>query len=134
MLKQLIDQLSSNLEIEIIPDEAGGFLIQLDPKLQISLRENPESGITLFTSIAPVPEAGLEEFLLKAMCANLFGKETGGNVLGCDKEGKMLTMLRFLPSETTYREFHDIIEDFANYVESWRQETEEFSLSIKGNE
>lgn len=128
MLKQFIELLTRDLDFSepIAPEEDGTYFVMLEPQLQISLRENVESGITLFTTLAPLPNQKTEEFLHYAMSSNLFGKETGGGFLGLDREGKQVTFTYFLPQQVTYKEFHSVLEDFANYAESWRLETTEF--------
>jgi hypothetical protein len=124
MLKQLIDQLTKDLQLEegLRPDEQETYHLEFEPDLQISLRENPESGITLFTKLAPIPNEKVEDFFLKLMKANLFGKETGGGILGIDKDGKNVNFRYFFPAEGNYKEFHEALEDFVNYAESWRDE------------
>jgi hypothetical protein len=124
MLKQFIDQLAKDLQrLEgIQPNEEDVYHLEFDPDLQISLRENPESGITLFTRLGPVPNEKVEEFFLKLMKANLFGKKTGGGILGIDKDGKNVNFRYFFPADRNYKEFHEALEDFVNYAESWQGE------------
>lgn len=124
MLKKLIDQLSQDIG-PLDKNDDGTFSLQVEPDLHISLRENQESGITIYSGLAPLPEKR-GDFLLLAMQANLFGRETGGNALGIDREGKHLTLTGFLPEGIAYREFHDYVEDFVNYAEAWRKDTIEF--------
>ena len=125
MLKQLIEQLLPTLGRSTLnpPDENGSYLLKFDPNLEISLRENVNSGITLLTKIAPLPQKATEEFLQRLMEANLLGKETGRGVLGLDKEGKEITFTLFLPPTLSYKEFRDHLEDFTNYAEAWADET-----------
>lgn len=126
MLKQFVDQLNADLRESLTANEDGSYSLFLEPDLDISLRENPESGISLFTVLTPLPEERTEAFLLKAMIANLFGRETGGGVLGLDKNGKKITFSTFLPLQLNFRDFHDCLEDFVNYADAWRTETTEF--------
>ncbi len=128
VLKQFIDQLSEDMVAadSISANEDGSYSLYLEPDLHISLRENASSGICLFTPVAPLPKKKKEEFLLKAMTANLFGRETGGAALGLDREGEQVTLLTFLPEQLNYRDFHDYLEDFVNYADAWRVETTEF--------
>lgn len=126
MLKQFVDQLSADLGEPLAVNDDGSYSLFLEPNLHISLRENLESGISLFTVLAPLPGEKVEDFLLKTMIANLFGRETGGGILGLDKEGKKVTFLTFLPEKLSYKDFHDCLEDFVNYAEAWRVETTEF--------
>lgn len=129
MLKKFVEQLSADMGYEqsLAPNEDGSYSLLLEPNLDISLRESQDSGITLRTVVIQLPKEKTETFLLKTMSANLFGRETGGSTLGMDQEEKNLILLNFLPQQLTYREFHDYLEDFVNYAESWHQETIEFA-------
>ncbi len=133
MLKQFVEQLSPFLGLSTppLPSAEGEWQLILEPSLQISLRENADSGITLTTKIAPLPLHETEEFLQRLMEANLLGKETGRGALGLDKDGKEITFTLFLPASLSYKEFHDSLEDFTNYAEVWRTETIQFAKEKK---
>ena len=129
MLKQFIEQLSIDLGFEQALDanQDGSYSLRLEPDLDVILREAPDSAIMLYTKLTELPTRNTEDFLLKAMVANLFGRETGGAALGLDNEGKRVVLLDFLIEENNYRIFHERLEDFVNYADAWRQETKEFS-------
>lgn len=128
MLKEFIERISKELSLTP-PDlqEEGTYQLTFDKELRISLRENTESGITLFAVLAPLPATKTEDFLQEVLAANLFGKETGRAFLGVDKEGKQLTLTQFISPGVAYKEFFGFLEDFVNYTESWRLEAEQFS-------
>ena len=128
MLKRFVEQLSKEMgfsEELAIPID-GEYKLLFEPDIQISLRENAESGITLFTVVAPLPEEKNEEYMLMLMTANLLGRETGGCALGLDKAGKNVTLITFLLEGLNYKQFHEALEGFSNYADSWREETTEF--------
>lgn len=128
MLKEFLLQLSKDLNVEpFVPNDDGSYLLSFDSNVQISLRENANSGITLHTKIGAAPLKDQEEFYLKLMKANLLGKETGEAFLGLDKESKEVTMTAFFAEGLKNREFHDGIEEFVNYAESWQKEVLEFA-------
>ncbi len=130
MLKRFIEQLSKDMGLTkpLVSNNEGAYLLSLEPDLQISLRENAESGITLFTVVAPLPAGKNEEYMLMLMTANLLGRETGGCALGLDKAGKHVTLITFLPEGLNYKQFHEALEGFSNYADSWREETTEFKV------
>ncbi len=101
-------------------------MLEFDANMQISLRENPNSGITLYTVLIDLPLKQAEPFMHQVMMANLLGKETGESVLGLDKEGKKWVFLRFLPEGIEYKNFRDAFENFVNYAEVWREDTVRF--------
>ncbi|NGX60631.1 MAG: hypothetical protein K940chlam9_00097 [Chlamydiae bacterium] len=127
MLQHFIDQISMGLALgqPLEPNQEGAYILSLDSDLQIEIRENEEGNVSLYSVLVPLLEEGLEELYLRLMSANLLGRETGGAVLGIDKEKKQVILKTFFPDEVTYREFYEGLEDFANYAESWREETTE---------
>ena len=127
-LKQFIGQLSTDLRFEQALDanEDGSYSVRLEPDIDVTLRENLDSTILLYVKLAELPTERTEEYLHKAMVANLFGREIGGAVLGLDNEGKRVVLLDFLSEGMTYRLFHERLEDFVNYADAWRQQTIEF--------
>ncbi|MEZ5315311.1 MAG: type III secretion system chaperone [Chlamydiales bacterium] len=129
MLKQLIDQLSLDLEEPLNANHDGSYSLYFEPDLELSVRENIDLTISFFTVLSLLPEAKTEAFLLKMMVGNLFGRETGGSILGLTKDGKKITFLRFLPKDLDYKDFHDYLEDFLNYAEAWKIEATEFIKS-----
>jgi hypothetical protein len=129
MLKQFIEQLSIDMGFEQALDanEDGSYSLRLEPDIDVNLREGTDQAIMFHSKLAELPVHNTEDFLVKVMIANLFGRETGGAALGLDNEGKKVVLMDFLLNEENYRHFHDRLEDFVNYVEAWRQETLEFS-------
>lgn len=130
MLKKFIEQLSKNFDLQhpLAPNEDGSYSLRLEPNLDISLRENSDASMTVYAALGPIPERNTEEFFLRTMTANLLGRETGGSALGLSKDGKKLTLLNFYPGDISYRDFYEALEDFANYAEAWRKESEDFVL------
>lgn len=133
MLKKFIDQLSKDLDMRdfITDNKDGSYMLDFEKDLHISAKESRESGISLYATIGQKPRTRLEEFLLKTMTANLFGRETGGAILGLDVDGNKVVMVRFLPDKTNYKDFHDHLEEFVNYVEAWKIDTFEFTKQEK---
>ncbi|HEY4831804.1 MAG TPA: type III secretion system chaperone, partial [Waddliaceae bacterium] len=84
MLKQFIEQLSTDMGFEqaLEANEDGSYSLRLESDIDITLRESTDSIIQFYTKIAELPARNTDEFLLKAMSANLFGRETGGAALG----------------------------------------------------
>lgn len=128
MLKQFMQQLSDDIQMQqpLAPNADGSYSLQLEPAVDISFRETSSGSIMLHAFLGNMPQAKKENFLLLAMSANLFGRETGGSALGLDKEGKKIVLLNFLSQSATYREFHDALEDFVNYADAWSGEIAQF--------
>ena len=130
-LKQYIEQLSTEMGLEqaLEAKEDGSYSLHLEPNIDVILRENPTSGIKLQTTLADLPKTQTEEYLLRAMAANLFGRETGEAALGLDAEGKKVILVDFLSEHASYPAFYARIEEFVNYAEAWTRETLDFELS-----
>jgi hypothetical protein len=130
MLKRFLEQLNEDLKLEALaPNEDGSYSLRLEPALHLTLKEAAEANITIVSTLAPLPATKIEDFFLRLMCANLFGRETGGAALGIDREEKNLVLVHVLP-QLTYRDFHERLEDFANFAEAWRQEAVTYSQEI----
>ncbi len=130
-LKQYIEQLSIELGFEQVIEakEDGSYSLRLEPQLDIVLRENEESIIKLQAVLADLPKQHTDDYLLKIMTANLFGRETGEAALGLDVDGKKVILVHFLLEHESYRTFYERLEEFVNYAEAWRRETAEFESS-----
>lgn len=125
MIKRLLEQLCKEFDWEPMePNSEGVYILTFEPNLQISLRENSVQGITISVNLIPLPEKDQEKYLLHMMNANLFGAETGGNILGLTPDGKNIVLTTYLNPSGSYKEFRDCLEDFVNYAEVWRKEIE----------
>lgn len=137
MLKQFVDQLSTDLGLEQPLDaNADGFYsLRFERDVDVSLREDGDGGFTLRCILTDLPENEREEYMRQLMAANLFGRETGGATLGISKDGKKLMLVDFLSEGLTYKEFYEKLEDFVNYADAWRADTIEFTKNraIKSN-
>lgn len=123
MFFRSLQVLSRHLKLEkpLQSNEQQEAIVLLDPGLEITLKKSPD-GLWLHTTLAVLPEKNRDEFLLHVMSCNLFGEETGGSVLGCDRQGKMLLLLRFILDGMDDEEFLLQVEEFANYADAWRAE------------
>ncbi len=134
-LKQYIEKLSTDMGFEqaLEAKEDGSYSLRFDPGLDITVRENSESIIQFHTKLAPLPKDRTDEYLMQAMTANLFGRETGETALGLDQEGKHVVLVDFLTENETYHTFYEQLEKFVNYAEAWRQETLDFIEMTSSN-
>ncbi|MCH9608590.1 MAG: hypothetical protein S4CHLAM45_11680 [Chlamydiales bacterium] len=129
MLKRFVEQLSNECGFEkpLSSNEEGSFFISFEPNIKVSLKESSEKVIKMHSVLAPLPKEKSDPYFLSAMKGNLFGAECGGNVLGLDGDGKNVVLARLLMPEVTYQEFRDGLEEFVNYAESCKLETEAFA-------
>lgn len=119
---QHVMQLCQDLEIDkdkVLTQEEGIFSLLIGEALKIKIKDlNP--GVYFFSPICPCPKEKLEDLFIYLMKANLFGQGTFGAVIGLEEEN--LTLSSALPYDMNYRDFKEIVEDFANTVDFWKEE------------
>lgn len=124
ILGNLMEQLVKDLELgtPLTTEVPGVYSFPLDLGLSVIISEIPR-GFSLKCSICPLPQTNDEQILTQAMLANLFGQGTRGSILGLSSEGSILTLTQVIDYTVDYKEFRDILEDFINSVDFWREET-----------
>jgi len=99
----------------------GTFAIPLEEGIDVKLSILPE-GFLLFCEVSEVPSERLEAFYTEAMLANLLGQGTKGAVLGLNLAGNLLTLTLAVEYNVDYKDFKELVEDFLNTVDFWRDE------------
>lgn len=124
MLEKYIPTLIQDLElgdVTLATSTKGSYSLPLDEGLAINFTEIP-NGYSLKSSFAPFPQIKEENFCLHVMLGNLFGQGTKGAILGLSSDEKTLTLTQFIDYSVTYKDFREILEDFINSVDFWRDE------------
>lgn len=124
MLEKHIQKLIEDFELKdttLASEVPGTYAFPLDDGLTIMISEIP-NGLTMKCSVAPYPKVKEEIFSTQAMLGNLFGQGTRGSVLGLTMDGNTLTLTQVVDYNINYKEFRDILEDFINSVDFWRDE------------
>jgi len=127
MLDPFIRQLTKELEIEgsLATEVPGVYAFPIDEEISAMITEIPH-GFTIACTFCQCPEGNEEEFFTQALFANLYGQGTDGCVLGLDAEGKQLILSKKIDHPIDYQEFVDVIEDFLNGVDFWREESKAY--------
>lgn len=122
-LETLMKELAQEMELDesLAKASAGTFTIPLEEDLKIKLNTISE-GFLLTSQIIACPTTNREAFFTRMLLANLFGQGTRGSVLGTSEEGNLLTLSRIVDYNVDYKSFREIIEDFINTVDFWREE------------
>ncbi len=120
-------QLAADLEIKdsLTTEVPGVYAFPLEEGLTVFISAIPH-GFEFTCQVADCPQEE-ELFYQQALFANLYGKGTDGCVLGIDADGEKITLARSIDDTVSYKEFNEILEDFLNTVEFWKQEAEAFS-------
>ena len=124
VLDDLMKQLSKDMEMEepFSTEFPGSYSMRLDQDIIINVTDLGQGGLSLTSTLAPCPKENLEAFFTNAMLANLFGQGTKGAVLGLNTEGTKLTLAKIIDYQVDFKQFKDIMEDFINTVDFWRDE------------
>ena len=127
MLQRHLNQLIEELQLGSVPSLDGqkGYSLQVG-KFLVALKDL-DPGVYFFAKIASVPEQKKEEFFIYLMKANFIGQGTGGSTLGLAEDESFLTLSLTLPYELGYLAFKEALEDFINFVDYWKRETEAFA-------
>jgi hypothetical protein len=123
MLESFMKHFSKDMELEqpitsVVP---GSYTIGLEEDLAVTIIEIPH-GFSLDCTLCACPKGREEQFLTHALLGNLFGQGTKGAVLGLNLEGNEVKLTRTVDYHVEYKEFKDILEDFINSVDFWREE------------
>ena len=132
-IERLLERLAEELRLPHLPekDQQGSYALILEPSYKIELTPL-DPGIFMSSPIGPYPKEGNQEALLiYLMKANLLGQGTGGASLGLNADETLLTLSRSLPFEVSFKEFHDALEDFLNYIDYWKEEIQKLQASFK---
>lgn len=123
MLEPLIKMLAEELELGEVPLKEGKDTWQfpLNPLLTIKMQEL-DPGMSFWARIGPCPAAKREELFILLMKANFLGQGTGGSTIALDENENFLTLSCVLPYDMNYKMFKDALEDFANFLDYWREE------------
>lgn len=123
MLAEFMKEFSNELEAPAIAKSTptGNYLIPLEEGIIITV--SPLAvGFTFNTIIGPCPKTHKEEFFSRALLGNLFGQGTRNAILGLNEEGTHLTLANIIDYNVDYKGFKELIEDFINVLDFWREE------------
>lgn len=133
-LETLVETLQKELQLPQPPiiNKNGSLSIAFDEGITVTLSEyaplsdNPhEKGLFISAVITTCGEKGQEKSTAQlyqaAMLGNLFGVSTKQGVLGLSANGKNLTLCREIEYNCDYTDFKDILEEFLNTIEIWRE-------------
>ena len=125
MLKQYLGQVCQELGIksELALSSEGFYSVPFEETGAVEFKENEDQSIFLQATCCSIPKNNTESYLTLIMKAHLFCKETGHAFFGIDGKEENLLLSLLLPPRLEYKGFYSELEDFLNYVDSWREET-----------
>ncbi len=122
-LEQLLATLAEELEFDEIPKKEEGniYNVSLNPEISIAVQQI-DPGVSFLGKIGPCPTVKREDLFILLMKANFLGQGTGGAVIALDGNENFLTLSSLIPYDMNYKMFKEALEDFANYLDYWREE------------
>lgn len=132
MLDDCMEKLKKEMELtqSLNTDVPGTYSLPLDEGLSIGIT-SMGSGCVFTCNIIACPKQGEEEFYTLALLGDLFGQGTGGATLGLNEDGSLLTLSRGIDYNIEYKDFKDVLEEFINSVDFWRQEVLNLGMKLK---
>lgn len=103
------------------------YLIPLDEGLSVTVTLL-QNGFSLFSEFAKNPSENEEFVYTEALMANLFGEGTRGSLIGLNEKGNMLTISRIVDYNIEYKDFKELIEDFIQTVDFWKDRIENLKV------
>ena len=131
-LDRLIENLATELKLEAAPqkDNKGLYQVKIGTSPTVSIKPL-EPGLFMTAQILPIPKEGNKEALyIYLMKANLLHQGTGHGAIGIDPSEKFFTLSYTLPFELNYHTFHEVLEDFLNYIDYWKEEVPKFNTTL----
>lgn len=128
MLNALMQELTNEWELQgPLPQSVPGvFTIPLEEGVNFTISTLPQGGIYLSGTVGQIGKGQEETLFTQALLGNLFGQGTKGALLGLNENGTVLTLSRLIEYDVSFKEFRDIVEDFINTIDFWREEAQKY--------
>ncbi len=125
MLQQYIQRLCADLELEesMPVGDKQNYVLDLNARLRLRFSLLGET-IYLQGTVCPCPKEKREEIFIYLMRANLLGQGTGGAILSLDEKETNIRLNKALAPSIDYSSFKYAVEEFANYMDYWKEEVE----------
>lgn len=121
MLKAFLKKVSDEFDFRLEDITDHEFILKIDDKISIYLKDL-DPGIFFYARLLELPNQKREDLLMELGTANYLGQSTGEGIIGLDAEEKFLTFSHEVVYDIPYKEFTELLEDFINFLEFWRQE------------
>ncbi len=123
-LEALVEKFAKDLELKgsLKGEVSGTFAIPVEENVSIHLTPLLPFGFELRVEFAECPKNNLESLYMELLHANLFGQGTGGARLGLNEQKDRLVLSQEIVQEITHETFNNLIEDFINTIDFWREE------------
>ena len=120
MFREYIQRLLKELSLEgdsSLPSELESFSLEIDG-VSVTLFDRAP-GVDYVATLGSLLEESREETLTKILRGNFLGQATRKAYLGLDESGQKVVAQMSIPLIRSFREFQDMLEDFANVLSFW---------------
>lgn len=127
-----MQQFEKDLELDrpLARPNSSTYLIPLDEGLIMTVNLLP-FGFYLLCELADAPKENEEALYTEMLSANLFGQGTKGAILGLNERGNLLTISQVVDYNIEYRDFKELIDDFINMIDFWKEQSQAVGLTKK---
>lgn len=127
-LNDLIKKLEDlwGLKKPLRQDIPGVFVVPLEEDLKFTISSMGAEGVGLRCRLGMIPEIRKEDSFSLLLNANLFGQGAKNAVFGLDETGSEVILTREITNPVDSNSFIEIVEDFINTIDFWREEMKQF--------
>lgn len=128
-ISRLIDALATHVGVKDLEmNDDNVCRLVLDGTLVLDIEHQPGTDVLQAYSVVGPSPGGNVALCHHLLSANLFGRGTGGAVLGLDEQrGEVLLVHTFDLATLTPEKFVSTLESFVGYVQSWTAELQELA-------
>lgn len=122
-IETFLKQLAQEWELQngFLSEAPGIWKIPLDEGETITVTDLGSS-FRMDCRVIDAPRGKEEDLYTQMLLANLFGQGTYGSVISLDDEARHIELSRTIDYDINFKDFKDILEDFINAVDFWREE------------
>lgn len=130
MLEHLLTKFSEELSLplHLKKDKEEYFSLPLNKDMTFYLKEL-KPGFSCKATIVDTTEGLKEELYILLLKANYLGQGTAGSYIGMDEKEKHFLLFQSCRKDVNLRQFKEVLEEFANYLEYWRNKIQMFKKS-----
>lgn len=122
---ELLSALGKKIGIEDLEfAENGTCLLILADDLELSIEEvQGENAVYLYGDVATAPATNQAELYARLLAANHFGAETGDATFALNQDTQTVVLLKRISLQGLQEtEFQNLVQEFANWLLSWKAE------------
>ena len=120
-----LDKLASDIQVTKVYEKKEKNLFFLpfgERNISIHSKKNQ---LIINAEMGTLPDEEVEPFCQYLLFANYLGQGTGNCSIGLRPDKQTITLTRTVDKEVDYLTFKEVIEEFVNYLDYWKDHIEE---------